>query len=537
MVVLEHSLIILLLLVGLLNARPRLPAPARWVVGGALALAFIAPARPVEVPWDWLAALVIPLLLWQAARRLVGARWPADRGDIGLWGLIIVGIGAVLLFTSELALPGALLFGLLAASMTWRATENGNTPTYLGQLGPLALAFLLAEIAPAVEAPDRFALALAGGAGLGAVIGYAGLQVAQPRPEGRRRDAVSIGQVYLAYGIAWLFDLSSVAAAMFAVIVYVAYGTRRGLWPSGVIRPIPLDAGPVFGLAVIALAFFAWQTHVPLTPILLLEVGLGLLVTGIAVGAGRALKSRTFYAERSFLNVIVRVGLLLVPALLLWPRGVLIDPAPLALALLAAGAATLGAHVALTPLLSLYAWLDEAGVDVERPDRAVNMLPIGSLMAREFATARPDVPVPDLTRQLLKSPTGCVLIVETGGRLMGIVTESDLFVKAERLPQSGRTYPALFKEPAVPEQLPDVYARIGSKYVASDVMNSNVVWVKDSQSVSRAIRLMARHGFRRLPVVNADPAAGGQVVGLLTRADIIRWMSDADRTARQAPRD
>jgi len=537
MTALEHSLIILLLLVGLLNARPRLPSLARWAVAGALALAFIAPAAPIDLPWDWLAALVVPLLLWQAARRLIGARWPADRRDIGLWILIIVGIGAALLFTSELALPGALLFGLLAASMAWRATEDGGTPTYLGQLGPLALAFLLAEIAPAVEAPDRYALALAGGAGLGAVIGYIGVHIAQGRSVGRPRDAASIGQVYLVYGIAWLLDLSSVAAAMFAVIVYVAYGTRRGLWSNGVVRPTPIDAGPVYGLAVIALAFFAWQTHVPLTPILLLEVGLGLAVTGMAVWAGRVLKSQTFYAERSFLSVIVRVGLLLVPVLLLWPRGVLIDPALLALALLAAGAATLGAHVALTPLLSLYAWLDEVGAEVARADQAVTALPVRDLMAREFATARPDTPVPDLARRLLESPTGCVLIVEASGRLMGIVTESDLFVKAERLPRTGLTYPALFKEPVLPEQLPNVYAQIGSKHVASDVMNSNVVWVKDSQSVSRAIRLMAQHGFRRLPVVNADPASGGQVVGVLTRADIIRWLSEADRSTRHATQD
>jgi CBS domain-containing protein len=382
-----------------------------------------------------------------------------------------------------------------------------------------------------VEAPDRYALALAGGAGLGVVIGYVGVHIAQGRSAGRPRDAVSIGQVYLAYGVAWLLDWSSVAAAMFAVIVYVAYGTRRGLWPSGVIRPTPIDAGPVYGLAVIALAFFAWQTHVPLTPILLLEVGLGLLATGVAVWVGRALKSATFHAEQSFLNVIGRVGLLLAPALLLWPRGALIDPAPLALALLAAGAATLGAHVALTPLLSLYAWFDEVGADVEHADQAVTALPVRDLMAHEFATARPDTPVPDLARQLLESPTGCVLIVEADGRLMGIVTESDLFVKPERLPHTGQTYPALFKEPVLPEQLPDVYAQIGSKHVASDVMNPHIVWVKDSQSVGRAIRLMTQHGFRRLPVVNADPASGGQVMGVLTRAGIIRWLSDADRAA------
>jgi len=56
-------------------------------------------------------------------------------------------------------------------------------------------------------------------------------------------------------------------------------------------------------------------------------------------------------------------------------------------------------------------------------------------------------------------------------------------------------------------------------------------------TIGRAIRLMAQHGFQRLPVVNADPASDGQVVGVLTRAGIIRWLSDADRSTRHATQD
>jgi CBS domain-containing protein len=63
------------------------------------------------------------------------------------------------------------------------------------------------------------------------------------------------------------------------------------------------------------------------------------------------------------------------------------------------------------------------------------------------------------------------------------------------------------------------------------------LWMIAGIGVGRAIRLMAQHGFRRLPVVNADPAGGGQVVGVLTRTDIIRWLSDADRATRHAARD
>jgi CBS domain-containing protein len=525
MTALEHTLILLLLLTGLLNARRRLPLWAQWAIGGGLALAFVVPPLSIVLPWDWLSALVIPLLLWQAAQRLISARWPVSRADVALWLWMTLGVGGVLNLTADLPLPGAFTFGLLAASMMWRATEDSARPSHLGQIGPLALAFLLVEIAPAVEFPDRYALALIGGATLGAVIGYTGVHAAERLSVGLKRDATSIGQVYLAYGTGVLFGISGVAAAVMSVAVYVAYGARRGLWASGAIRPTPLNSGPILGLAVVALAFFGWQTHVPLTLVLLIEVGLGLLVTALAIWVGRLLKSPTFYIEGTFVKVLWRVGLLLVPALLLWPRQVQLEPEPLAFALAAAGLATLGTHLALTPLLSLYAWLDEAGAEAEEPDQLVNTLLVRDLMTREIVTVPPDTPVPEIARLLSERAIGCVPVVEADGRLVGIVTESDLFVKQERLPRTGRTYPALFKEPITPELLPQVYADLGARHVAADAMTRQVVWVKDTHSVGRAVRVMVQFGYKRLPVLTADPAAGGRLVGILARADIVRLLA------------
>lgn len=525
MIALEHSLIMLLLLTGLLNAQPGLPAWVQWAIGGSLALAFVAPPLPIALPWDWLSALVIPLLLWQAAQRLIDARWPISRVDIGLWLWMTLGIGGVLALTAELPLPGAFTFGLLATSMMWRASGDSARRSHLGQIGSLALAFLLAEIAPTVESPDRYVLALLGGAGLGAATGYAGIRAAQRLPAGMKRDVLSIGQVYLAYVAGILFGVSGVAAAALSVAVYAAFGVKRGLWPGGAIRPAPLDSKPIFVLAVAALAFFGWQTHVPLTLILLVEVGLGLLITAIAIWAARLLKSPTLYTDGALVNAYWRVGLLLGPALLLWPRQVLLDPAPLALALATAGLATLGAHFALTPLLSLYAWLDEAGAEAEAPEQVVGKLLVRDLMTRETVTVLPDTPVAEIARLLSERAIGCVPVVEADGRLVGIVTESDLFVKQERLPRTGQTYPALFKEPVTPELLPQVYAEWGARHVAADAMTRQVVWVKDTHSVGRAIQLMVQFGYRRLPVLTADPAAGGKLVGVLARADVVRLLA------------
>jgi CBS domain-containing protein len=525
MVALEHTLVILLLLVGLLNARPKIH-PAGWgIVAGALGLALVAPVIPIALPWEWISALLIPVLLWQAARRLVKAKMPVQIRDVLIWVGMSLGIGAILLLASQLTVAGAIMFGILAASMVWRASEEDRQPTHLGQIGPLALAFLLAEIAPAVEAPGRYGVALLVGAGIGAMIGYTAVHAAQKAPQGLWYGFLSIGQAYLAYGVATLFNFSGVAAAMISIAVFVAYGAKRGLWPDGVIRPQPLDSRPVFVLAVLALAFIAWQTHTPLTPIVLLEILLGLLLTVLVIFIGRRIGSEPFLLPDPFLKIMLRVGTLLVPAILLWPREALLDPVPLIIALLTATLATVWTYYTLTPLLSVYAWFDEVGSGVRDPDELAHALLVRELMDRDYLTIAAAMPVPEIARLFIEGKAAGLPVLDEQGRLIGIVTEHDLFVKEERLPRTDMTFQVVFKEPVTPELLHEVYAQKGAAYTAADVMTEKVIWVNESATLGQAVRLMVRYGFKCLPVLDREPEAGGQLVGVITRSGILRLLA------------
>lgn len=527
MVTLEHTLVILLLLVGLLNANPKIPRLAWWVIAGALALVLIAPAVPIILPWEWLSALIIPVLLWQAAERLARAWISVNLKDLVIWSGMIFGIGGILLLTSQMTAASSLMFGVLASSMVWRAVEKNGRPTHLGQIGPLALAFLLAEIAPAAEAPGRYMIALFAGAAIGALLGYSAVHAAQRSSQNTWQTMVSIGQAYLAYGIAAYFEMSGVAAATMSVAVYVAYGTKHGLWSKGSIHPRPLDSAPVFVTAVLALAFFAWQTHAPVTPSLLLAIGLGLALTALLIWAGRHIRIESFLLEASFTTIMLRVVALLIPAFLLWPRGTVLDPIPLAIALVIAALATVGTRYTISPLLRLYEWIDEAGVDVESPDQLINTLLIRDLMDRDCITITTTMPVPEIARIFTENRMECLPVIDDEKGLVGIVTEQDLFVKEEWLPRTGLTYMAVFKEPVIPEFLPQVYAKRGETNTAADVMTSKVVWVKEASPIGHAVRLMVMHGFKCLPVLNTAPVAGGKLVGIITRSNIVRLLAQA----------
>ncbi|HHW14259.1 MAG TPA: CBS domain-containing protein [Firmicutes bacterium] len=89
------------------------------------------------------------------------------------------------------------------------------------------------------------------------------------------------------------------------------------------------------------------------------------------------------------------------------------------------------------------------------------------------------------------------LVVVEEGRIIGIVTDSDLF-KAQH-----------------PEACVET------------VMSPNVVQVQDNQVIREAGRLLLENDIDGLPVVNQE----GQLVGLLTSRDILRgYQRDEDRT-------
>src|SRR5256885_9858644 len=67
---------------------------------------------------------------------------------------------------------------------------------------------------------------------------------------------------------------------------------------------------------------------------------------------------------------------------------------------------------------------------------------------------------------------------------------------------------------------------------AMDVMVRDVVTVKPDDSVSEVVKLLAEHDVSALPVVNAD----GQVVGMISEADLMRVVDRGDHPSRNAGR-
>lgn len=371
-IALEHALIMLLLLVGLLNVRAERQRLTVVVVVAGVLLALFTPVHNINLAWPTVSIVVLPPLLWQTATRLAMARTTLTPVTLGAWALIAAVVALALLVSSDLPAAGALLLGVLAASLAWRAREDVPGTTDLGVFGQLAIAFLLVEVAPAVESPRPFLGALLSGMGLGLVLGAVGLALAPRFPAGRTRNLFFLGWAYVAYVLGMPAGTSGVVTTGTTALIIAVFGTARGLWPTPEDLPAPLSRPVVFAAMSLVFLFLGWQAHVQITPA---DVrGTVLAVVGVlaAVAISRrwlmaagALHLRPWPAALAAAGW--RTALLLGATLLLWPLDAVVEPAPLALALLAALLGLALLRFAMTPLMDLYAHLgllpeDEAGV-------------------------------------------------------------------------------------------------------------------------------------------------------------------------------
>ncbi len=124
---------------------------------------------------------------------------------------------------------------------------------------------------------------------------------------------------------------------------------------------------------------------------------------------------------------------------------------------------------------------------------------------KELMTVRPrTVKVGDSVveaAKLMKGEDAGLAPIVDGSRLVGVVTDRDIVV---RVIAEGRDPNATKVE---------------------EVASQNLVTIDPQQGLDEALRLMAQHQVRRLPVVEED----GKLVGIVAQADVARH-ADAQRT-------
>lgn len=157
------------------------------------------------------------------------------------------------------------------------------------------------------------------------------------------------------------------------------------------------------------------------------------------------------------------------------------------------------------------------------------MLKVRDLMTAGVVTVGPTTPIKDVARSLVEHRISGVPVVDDDGRVIGVVSEGDLIVKEQGTDSvERRPLARIFGDsPATRAQLAKAVA-----LTAGDAMTAPAITVAAEAPIAEAAALMTRSRINRLPVVDGDT-----LVGLVSRADIVRAFVRTDEELAEAIRD
>jgi CBS domain-containing protein len=143
-------------------------------------------------------------------------------------------------------------------------------------------------------------------------------------------------------------------------------------------------------------------------------------------------------------------------------------------------------------------------------------------MTKDVITVGPKTTVREIAELLVKHRISAVPVVSSDGRLLGIVSQTDLAHRSETGTEKRRKWwLELFADSNVKAR--DFIKTHGM--VAQDVMTRLVVSVSKDAQLSEVAEILDTHRIRQVPVIE-----GGKLVGMISRADLVRKLAEATIT-------
>lgn len=146
---------------------------------------------------------------------------------------------------------------------------------------------------------------------------------------------------------------------------------------------------------------------------------------------------------------------------------------------------------------------------------------VADIMTRSPITVQPETPLKEAIQILAERRISGLPVLDQNRKLVGVISETDLMWR-----ETGATPPAyiMLLDSVIYLENPGRYERDLHKALGQtvgEVMSRDPVTTVPGKSLREAAQLMHERSIHRLPVL--DPT--GQIVGILTRGDIVRAMA------------
>lgn len=143
-------------------------------------------------------------------------------------------------------------------------------------------------------------------------------------------------------------------------------------------------------------------------------------------------------------------------------------------------------------------------------------LQIRDVMTTEVRSVRASAPVRHAVESLVGQAFRALPVVDDSGRLVGVVSNSDLI-------ERGGLEARVELLGVMGERDREQYLKRLPDRPVSAVMTSDPLTAKPTTTLAEATRLLSERHLKRLPIVESE----GQLVGILSRADVLRAVAEA----------
>jgi CBS domain-containing protein len=146
-----------------------------------------------------------------------------------------------------------------------------------------------------------------------------------------------------------------------------------------------------------------------------------------------------------------------------------------------------------------------ANAEYEAPER----LAVRDIMTEQPRVVTADTPLRQAAQDMVRAGIGGLPVVDAGGRVIGMLSERELMRHLLSAYLQGASPGAAAAAATTPPG--------AARRLVRDVMTRQVLCVSPDQPLAEVASIMTSKDVDRVPVVS-----GGQLVGLLTRGDIVR---------------
>jgi CBS domain-containing protein len=135
---------------------------------------------------------------------------------------------------------------------------------------------------------------------------------------------------------------------------------------------------------------------------------------------------------------------------------------------------------------------------------------VRDVMSRPAVTVRADASLKEATTLLDVRSLTTLPVVDSEGRVLGIVSEADLIAGVADDPRAHER-PVTIRPVTPPHRVDDIYTR-------------SPIAIGPQDDVTAAVDVMAAKGFKSLPVVDHE----GRLLGVISRSDVVRALARDD---------